>query len=444
MAVANHSGHSAVAVTGIFPRLGHLALLCLVLLWLPSCRRGKSGCPPLPQRAYVWQRDWNLPVADAIARSRDDLTGHVVLSCEVEWKNGRPHPITPAVDWAAVRHEKTSLSPAIRVMPYPGPFSEDDETIRFLCETARQRLSDMRAAGVEPRELQLDFDCAQKKLAGYAKWVRAMRRAIAPLPLVITTLPAWLDEPGFPGLVRAASSYVLQVHSVAAPAGGQTMVCDPALARSRVARASSIGVPFEISLPTYRTIAGYDADSRKLGAYSDSVRPAWPPGTTIREYATDLDAMAALVASWQAEHPGHCTGLIWYRLPVDGDRQNCPYPAFRALTQGRPPVRACEVLVNGQSPKVDDLLALADLSLVNTGETDEFPLAELIVKWDAPASLVLAEPPPGWRMTQADHRMALISPQALVRLPIGARRGMGWLRFDQPARIHVDFLHEAL
>jgi hypothetical protein len=391
----------------------------------------------------VWQRDWNPSVVNAVARSRNDLTGHVVLACEIEWQNGRPRPIFPDVDWAGVRYEGNSLSPAIRVMPYPGPFSEDDETIRFLCETARQRLSHMQTAGVEPRELQLDFDCAQKKLAGYAKWVRAMRRAIEPLPLVITTLPSWLDEPEFPGLVREASGYVLQVHSVSPPAGGRTLVCDPALARSRVARASSIGVPFEISLPTYRTIAGYDAKGRKIGAYSDAVRPAWPPGTRIREYATDLNAMAALVAEWQAKHPENCIGLIWYRLPVDGDRQNCPWSALRALMQGRPPVQACEARVNGQALDGKILITLADLSLVNTGESDDFSLASIVVKWDPPATLTFAEPPAGWQMTQGDHHLTFNSPQPLMRLSFGTSRAMGWLRFDQPAHLHVHILPEA-
>ncbi|MEO7098717.1 MAG: DUF3142 domain-containing protein [Luteolibacter sp.] len=423
-------------------RFRNLGWVCCALVLLASWNRKESAVSPLPQRAYVWQRDWKKPVGDAIARSQNDLAGCVILACEIEWQNGRPHPVVPPVDWAAVRQVKGSFSPAIRVMPYSCSFSEDDETIRFLCETARHQLSIIRKAGVEPRELQLDFDCPQKKLAGYGKWVRAMRRAISPLPLVITTLPCWLDEPGFPGLVRDASSYVLQVHSVAAPpGGGPGVVCDPVLARSWTARASGIGVPFEISLPTYRTVAGYGADGRKIGAYSDSVRLAWPPGTTIREYATDLDAMAALVASWQACHPEHCSGLLWYRLPVDGDRQNCPWPAFRALTQGRPPVRSCEVEVNGQK-RNEQSLSLADLSLVNTGETDDFSLTCITVKWDSPATLALAEPPAGWRTIHGDHQLTFLSALTSVRLLPGASRAMGWLRFDQPARIHVDVLPE--
>ena len=410
-----------------------------VAVVLCSCKREPvSPAPAMPQRAYVWQRDWNQRVTDAIARSRGDLAGYVILACEIEWRNGRPHPVIPEVDWPGVRDQNTTISPAIRVMPYPGPFAEDDATIRFLCETAGVRLAAIRATGIEPRELQLDFDCAQKKLAGYAKWVRALRITIAPLPLVITTLPCWLDEPEFPNLVRAASGYVLQVHSIASPRGpDHSMVCDPDLARGWTARASAIGVPFQISLPTYRTIAGYDASGRNIGSYADGTQAAWPPGTTVREYATDLDAMAALVASWQARHPDHCTGLLWYRLPVASDHQNCPWPALRALTQGRAPIRSWAVRINGRDVKDQEPTSLVDVSLVNTGETDELSMTAITLSWEKPAKLVLAEPLAGWRMTCEDNQVTFKRADPHPRLTLEQEHAIGWVRLDNPARIQA-------
>jgi len=415
-----------------------MVLFVLAVMPLSSCKRAPQPAPPLPQRAYVWQRDWSRQVPDAIARSRTDLAGYVILACEIELQNGRPKPVLPQVDWPSLRNSQTSLSPAIRVMPYPGPFAEDDETARFLCETARQRLAAIRAAGIEPHELQLDFDCAQKKLEGYAKWVRAVRRAIAPLPLAITTLPCWLDEPAFPGLVSSASSYVLQVHSVVSPLGAEhTMVCDPDFARSWTARASAIGVPFEISLPTYRTVAGYDPDGHKLGAYSDAVQPPWPPRTMVREYATDLDAMAALVAAWQNQHPPHCTGLLWYRLPVEGDHHNCPWPALRAMTRGHAPERACVPRVNGMSPETTAPLSLADLTLINTGETDELPATTIHIIWDPTVPLVGSDLSPGWKLTQHEGEAIFTPARALPRVAPGAQLPLGWIRWEKPVRCQL-------
>lgn len=72
---------------------------------------------------------------------------------------------------------------------------------------------------MEIQEFQLDFDCAQKKLTGYAEWVKALRHSTGSVPLVITALPSWLSEPAFPSLAREAKRYVLQVHSVVSPLG---------------------------------------------------------------------------------------------------------------------------------------------------------------------------------------------------------------------------------
>jgi hypothetical protein len=410
----------------------------LLTTWiLLGCGRKQAGSTPFSQRAYVWQRDWNSEVSRAVTRSSGDLSGFVVLACEIEWRSGKPHPVSPVIDWSVARGKSNSFSPAIRVTPYPGPFSEHDETASFLCDVARKKLAEIRSTGIVPYELQLDFDCAQKKLAGYALWVRAVRRAIAPLPLVITTLPCWLDEPDFPNLVREASSYVLQVHSVGSPIGDEhTMVCDPALARSWVKRASRIDIPFEISLPTYRTLTGYDGAGHKLGSYSDAVRPSWPPGTIIREYATDPDAMAALVASWQTAAPAHCKGLLWYRLPVDGERNNSSWPALRSMIHGRAPVRSLSIHINGKPPD-DTHFSLADISLVNTGETHDPPSSGIFVKWDDSAVLSAAEPLSGWKMIRGEHEITFSPLDSSARLTPGSERAIGWMRFEKPAIIHV-------
>jgi hypothetical protein len=419
---------------GIFTRFRYLALLVPLI---GSCKQKEPAVAALPQRAYVWQRDWNPRVTEAVARSQDRLAGCVVLACEIEWDHGQPRPVRPSVNWASLGRENFSISPAIRVMPYPGPFSDDDEIARFLCATARREIEAIRAAGVEPLELQLDFDCAQKKLAGYAKWVRAVRREISPLPLVITALPSWLEEPEFPGLVSSTSSYVLQVHSIPTHKGSG-MVCDPAMAVKWVGLASRLDVPFEISLPTYRITAGYDLEGGKIGSYSDAVRPAWPPGTRVQEFSTDLNAMAALVARWQSDHPRSCKGLLWYRLPVEGDRQNCPWPSFRAMTEGRAPIRKWEVGMSGGG----EAASLIDLSLINTGETDDLTLTAFSVTWDQPATLSLVEPLTGWRVSREDSHVNFTPTQSSVRLSVGASRAIGWLRFDRPTHVHVEVLSE--
>src|SRR5258708_20480301 len=101
-------------------------------------------------------------------------------------------------------------------------------------------------------EFQLDFDCAQKKLSGYSLWVEAVRTAVRPTRFVITTLPAWLNEPAFVPLVRLADSYVLQVSSGSISSGaGQSFFLNTYLARPWTQNAAYARLPFPLSFPPY-------------------------------------------------------------------------------------------------------------------------------------------------------------------------------------------------
>src|SRR4029079_10364977 len=130
-------------------------------------------------------------------------------------------------------------------------------------------------------EFQIDYDCPQKKLDGYLRWLTKVREGLrgTGIPLPITTLPSWLDEPLFANLADATDAYVLQVHSFDLTTLGKSpTVCDPVSARRWVERAARLGKPFFVALPTYRCIAGYAADGRCLGMVADAGAPPWPPG----------------------------------------------------------------------------------------------------------------------------------------------------------------------
>lgn len=400
---------------------------------MPCCRQQRSAPPPLqplPQRAYIWQRDWRAPIEESLREGRDSLDGCAVLAAEIEWKDGQPHVVLPDVNWTALREWGKPVGAVLRISPFAGPFHEDDENTRHLCTTARSIVAKALRQGVELTEFQVDFDCAQKKLASYRLWVRKLRDAVTPVPLVITTLPSWLADPEFAALVREVPRYVLQVHSVSSPLGdAKTMICDPALARRWVAQAETIGHPFQIALPTYRSVVGYNADGKLLGVSSDGVRPSWPAGTIVREYETDANAMASLVAKWKDKAPAHCEGLLWYRLPIISDNNNWHWRTLRAVMNGRPPRASWGAVVHGANP--------ADLVLVNDGESDGPWRGNVEVRWEG-ATRVTAEALPGW-VVKVGTDTAVFSPATGwgVRLPPGGERAIGWLRLDPPVSFHA-------
>ena len=399
----------------------------------------------MPQRAYVWQRDWQAPVAPALAEGREVLDGAVILGAEVEWKSGTPSPIVPDVDWSAVKDFGKPVSVAMRIAPYAGPFEDSGAVMDFLVATARSLVASATTAQVPLAEFQLDFDCAQKKLAGYAKWVRRLREAVAPLPLVITALPSWLPEPEFPNLAAEAHHYVLQVHSVPSPRGDdKTQICDPTEARRWVGQASKLRLPFEIALPTYRSLVGYGPDDKLLGVVSDSVRPAWPASTRIREYSLDADLIAFLVAEWQTKRPKFCTGLLWYRMPVATDENNWRWPTFKAVMAGRAPRGSWQVRIDGSASSEKLPPNPADLVLKNVGETDGPPTCQVQVSWTN-ASAPLAEALPGWevRIEKEKQRATFFRATNIGRrLPPGSECAIGWLRLQPGAPFHVEVVSE--
>ncbi|RYD18648.1 MAG: DUF3142 domain-containing protein, partial [Verrucomicrobiaceae bacterium] len=54
-----------------------------------------------------------------------------------------------------------------------------------------------------------------------------------------------------------------------------------------------------------------------------------------RSYAfADPVQSARLVREWTTERPTGLTGIVWYRLPVGGDRRNWPWETLRLVSRG--------------------------------------------------------------------------------------------------------------
>jgi hypothetical protein len=350
------------------------------------------------------------------------MDGIVVLGCEVGWSGNAAHTARANIPWDNLRGGNVSL--AIRMAPFNGPFDEETGPFQSIASEARRMLSEAQSHGVHPVEFQLDFDCAQKKLAGYTIWVRAMRRIVAPVPLVITALPSWLDEPDFPLLLRDTDGYVLQVHSVPTLASsGHAVLCDPALARKWVAAASRLGVPFSVSLPAYWCVAGYDEGGKLIGVAMDSVQPAWPPGTSVLDFSANEDDMADLVAGWEQDRPRALKELLWYRVPVATDQRNWRWPTLAAVMAGRKPSHRVDIVCDGDNP--------VDFSIVNNGEAEEHSYCAVTVTWDG-AGTTASDALPGWNLTIQEGRAVFASTAGnMLRLSPGDRRSIGWIRYDK-------------
>jgi len=231
--------------------------------------------------------------------------------------------------------------------------------------------------------------------------------------------------------VREADGYVLQVHSVPySNAYDRTTLCDVALARTWVGKAARLGFPFSVALPTYRCSAGYDAAGKLLSVAMDSVQPPWPPDTRVLEFATNADEIAMLVKEWRRKRPRQLREIIWYRIPVATDLRNWRWVTLSAVMAGRKPLHQLVVLQEGENP--------IDLAIANTGEADEVLDSVVTTSWSNNV-IVAADALPGWIVDLTDSRAVFATAaEHRMRLSAGAKRRIGWLRYERPASLQVD------
>ena len=413
-----------------------IPIFCVAIFGVTGCHRSDvevSG--PLPQRGYIWQREWTSAVIDSLRETQRRMNGVVLLGAEINFSAKSPEIAKASIDWEAVRRQTLYCSVALRVAPFAGPFRADDTPARLIVDVAKQLLDDSAAHGVKIEEFQFDFDCAQKNLRAYRTWLSMLRPIVHPARFVITVLPAWLDDANFLPLLRQADGYVLQVHSVPISARGSATLCDLRLAREWIARAGKLGIPFSVALPTYRCAAGYAPDGKLLSVATDSVQPSWPPGTRILEFGADAEQMAALVDEWQKARPPQLRELIWYRVPIAIDARNWRWPTLAAVMAGRPPKHQLSIRQEGVNP--------IDLSIVNTGEADEQLDLNVTAKWSE-AGLEASDALSGWSV-RSENGLAVFNSVAQngLRLPPGATRKIGWLRFDQPTNLQIEFSNQS-
>ena len=415
-------------LTAKLPRTGGVLVLLMVL----SSRNLLAGA--LTNEIYVWQRAWTEPVAESVTQHATNFNRLVVLAAEVTWRDKKPEVAPVAVDYPALAKTGTPVGIALRIGTYPGPFTDNDAAINFLAGLAASLVDVARAKQITPRELQIDFDCAESKLDGYRVWVEAIKRKISPVPVTITALPSWLNAPAFPRLAQSASNYVLQVHSLARPKDFNSpfTLCDPAAARKSVEQAARIGVPFRVALPTYGYVLAFDRNGKFFDLSAEGPRKNWPADAKLREVRSDPIELSALIQDWTTNRPAAMRGVIWYRLPVAVDNFNWRWPTLNAILASRVPRESLRADARRVEP------GLVEISLVNNGDLDIPSRLALEVHW-SDARLIAGDGLRDFELAEPNAAAARFTTRPeFGRLSAGEVRTVGWLRFNTNCEVQVE------
>lgn len=294
---------------------------------LPGC----AAPPPAgsePDGFYVWQRQWSEAVAAAVKAESGPI---FPLVCEVR---GREAAVAwSAPDWELLRTlEAPTLVMRVEVAALGSP--RLDAVLGDVLNELAGRL------GAAPENVQLDVDCPESRLDEYARLLGRVRGMIPGTRISVTALPCHLARREFAAVARQVDYYVLQIHGLEVPSsiGAPASLMDPTAARRAIAAAGKLGAPYRIAMPCY----GYEVNfDRQSGRFHHLNAEAWQghdPTMAVRIMAADPGELAGMVCELRnSRSASGCRGIVWFRLPVPGDRLTWDRATVKKLQDGAVP-----------------------------------------------------------------------------------------------------------
>ena len=380
----------------------HRLSLAVAALFLSGC--DQPAPTVLDQQLYVWQRQWTPAHEGALRESRRDFSSLRVLALQA----------FPGAGWSRARIDPALLKadgrPLVAVVRLDGQLKslDQDEVIAQI----QQMLGDWQAQGLAPLGVEIDHDAGNARLPAYRTFLARLRQVLpTTLQLSITALPAWLDSPELPGLLATVDSSVLQVHAVSDPRQG---LFDPEQARRWAERWGDVTTrPFYLALPAY----GVALLTPENGAPVVESEVPIDRGGERRELLADPQQVAGLTAKLRADPPVHLAGIIWFRLPLAGDRRAWSLTTLGAVARG-------DRLDSRMRLHVEERGGLYDIRLVNQGNLDSpWPqrLTLAVGACDGVDALV------GYTLQQTPGVLTFTRIKE-GRLAAGAQRAIGWAR----------------
>ncbi len=365
---------------------------------------------------YVWQQQWSSAVFSAV--SNEPATTLYPIAATVPGSGESRLVDIPWQRLAALQHR---IVPVIRI---PLKAFRRDDIGHELSRLTTLLLEAGKPCAVN--EIQLDLDCPERLLPEYRKLIADYRAQWPDLHMSITALPCHLDNKTFRPLAEAVDSFTLQVHGLDVPGhvDEPAALLDLGTAERAIRQAEALGRPYRIALPCYAYELNFDAGSGKF-LFLTAEHPAQRTDTIKKRIASKTDEVLKLLQ--EVNELKQAQGIIWFRLPVEGDRLCWPRATLAQLQQGvRPGDRiTCKVI-----PVSDSTI---ELELVNEN---------LIRSATAALQLVWVQPRGNYDLyhdIDAKTFPGTLPPELVVSLPPpGQAVRIGWFETDQPPTIHIE------
>ena len=368
-------------------RRGALAILiCIAALFGTAQIRRRTQKPAAPLEISLWY--WNSPfhLSEKESGTLKDLNVQAlfVRAGTIErGENGvcatlpqvwQASPNAPAVhlvfnfDYSMVRHFADLDNANIAIV---------------VADAAKQARGKAEAVGLQVVGVQLDFDCATRRLPQYADLLQKIRAALASpkLKLSVTALETWYESGDLRAVLDAVDFAAPQYYEANLPESIAHFepVSNLKRATRGLEQAEAFGRPFYAGLPVYGHAVMTDERGRVLGLHREMTaeeaarHPAFQfvrafpadrngqPATAQTKIGENLvdfaavrnarngrgkgyhlvydlptpDLLAQHLALVEKNRPSNCRGVILFRYPEPGATMTLPLPALAAALQKR-------------------------------------------------------------------------------------------------------------
>jgi hypothetical protein len=302
-------------------------IICYVTA-LPVCIFSVSSVLADRDSFYIWQQMWSDNVVTAVTAEASG-TDLYPLVCVVP---SAGHGLLVNIPWNRLPHDDYSYTPVIRI-PLRAFRREDisDELDRIT----QTLISSMEP--VELKKIQFDLDCPERLLSEYLKLVQSYRRKYPALRLSITALPSHLKHGIFHKLAASADYYVLQVHGIEIPetSVSKAELLNMSVVQKALCQADAVNLPYRVALPCYAYELNFDPGSKNF-LFLTAEKPAGHfDALKMRSAARNEDLIELIDIIHRSQV---AKGVIWFRLPVEGDRLCLPRKTIAEIQSGVLPV----------------------------------------------------------------------------------------------------------
>ena len=326
-------------------------LLVLVAAVLAGCDQSA----PWQRDVYVWQRVWTPAVVDAVEQASPHVDRFRILTAQ--WRVGDAPVVVDLVPGREA-FAGQQLVPVVRLDGTRLAIAPKD-----VAAMLDEQIAMFEAAGAMVISVKIDHDAATAAVGDYADWLARLRAELPDdLALWITTLPDWRHSPDIAQLLNGVDAYTLQVHAVT-DNGAKLM--DTELALDWVQAFDQLSrTDFYAALPNYQLRAGLDESGERVFLEGEAEVAA--TAAIERSLFVAPGELAEWISRLSLNTPRSMAGLVWFRLPVAGDRNNIGLQTLNALLNGDPLSADVRVLAS----RISEDSSNFDLWVANHGPHD--------------------------------------------------------------------------